>query len=111
MLRKLRKTLDYQALLDEDFYDDPWVIYINNHLYKDLNTTAQEHTMTDRSVFIIYPKDIEIIFGLSPGQAWRLLDEIRQALANVKKGPVTNLLFHMYTGIDKETIKDFMQQS
>ena len=58
---------------------------------------------------VIYPKDVENITGRCPRTARSLLQKIRQALGKSSMEFVTVKEFCIFTGIDEELIKDFLQ--
>lgn len=58
---------------------------------------------------VIYPKDIENITGRRPRTACKLLQKIRQALGKQNHEFVTIKEFCLFTGIDEELVKEFLQ--
>lgn len=58
---------------------------------------------------VIYPKDIENITGRRGRTARTLLHKIRTALGKSKDEFITIKEFALFTGIDEELIKDFLQ--
>ena len=107
----LRKIFPKKAYEELDFYDDPYVYVINNDLYTGKTDIERQHAGTDRSKLVIYPKDIEIIFGLSPRLALRLLYDIREAAGIGKWGVVSPGNFCRLTGLDREIVDDFIRES
>lgn len=107
----LRKIFDKKAYEAQDFYEDPYVYVINNDLYTGKTVSERKKTDTDRSNLVIYPKDIEIIFGLSPRAALRLLYDIREAAGLGKWAVVSPGTLCRITGLVKETVDDFIRES
>jgi len=58
---------------------------------------------------VLYPKDIENITGRRGRTARKLLQKIRDALGKSKDEFITIHEFSLFTGIDEELIKDFLQ--
>ena len=58
---------------------------------------------------VVYPKDVENITGRSERTARKLLQKIKQATGKSKDAFVTVKEFCLFTGIDEELIKDFLQ--
>jgi ribosomal protein S3 len=59
---------------------------------------------------VLYPKDVENITGRRGSTARRLIQKIREALGKSKDEFITIKEFALFTGIDEELIKDFLQQ-
>ncbi|NCU05257.1 MAG: hypothetical protein GXC73_14855 [Chitinophagaceae bacterium] len=59
---------------------------------------------------VLYPKDVENITGRRGSTARKLIQKIREALGKSKDEFVTIKEFSLFTGIDEELIKDFLQQ-
>jgi hypothetical protein len=59
---------------------------------------------------VLYPKDVENITGRRGSTARRLIQKIRDALGKSKDEFITIKEFSLYTGIDEELIKEFLQQ-
>jgi hypothetical protein len=58
---------------------------------------------------VLYPKDVENITGRRGSTARRLIQRIREALGKSKHEFITIQEFSLFTGIDEELIKDFLQ--
>ncbi|MEJ8841485.1 hypothetical protein WG954_03765 [Lacibacter sp. H375] len=58
---------------------------------------------------VLYPKDVENITGRRGRTARQLLQKIRNALGKSKDEFITIKEFALFTGIDEELIKDFLQ--
>lgn len=58
---------------------------------------------------VLYPKDIENITGRRGRTARKLLQKIRDALGKSKDEFITIHEFSLFTGIDEDLIKDFLQ--
>lgn len=101
-----RKKLTYK-----NFYDDPEEINFNNSLYQDtsLNNTTQKRTKRD--FIFLYPKDIEMIFGFSPQEAFEFLVYVRKELREAMKRPVTTADVWYLFDMDSDVIRDFMRES
>ena len=58
---------------------------------------------------VIYPKDVENITGRRDRTARKLLQKIRQALGKQTHEFITIKEFCLFTGINEELVKDFLQ--
>jgi predicted RNA-binding protein YlqC (UPF0109 family) len=58
---------------------------------------------------VLYPKDVENITGRRGRTARQLLQKIREALGKSKYEFITIKEFSLFTGIDEDLIKDFLQ--
>jgi predicted RNA-binding protein YlqC (UPF0109 family) len=58
---------------------------------------------------VLYPRDVENITGRRGRTARQLLQKIRTALGKSKDEFITIKEFSLFTGIDEELIKDFLQ--
>jgi pyridoxine 5'-phosphate synthase PdxJ len=58
---------------------------------------------------VLYPKDVENITGRRGSTARRLIQRIREALGKSKHEFITIQEFSLFTGIDEDLIKDFLQ--
>lgn len=58
---------------------------------------------------IIYSKDVQNITGKMPRTARKMLQDLRLAFGKAKDEMVTVKEFCVYTGIDEELVKDFLQ--
>lgn len=58
---------------------------------------------------VLYPKDVENITGRRGSTARRLIQRIREALGKSKDEFITIKEFSLFTGIDEDLIKDFLQ--
>lgn len=59
---------------------------------------------------VLYPRDVENITGRRGRTARTLLNKIRTALGKSKDEFITIKEFALFTGIDEDLIKDFLQQ-
>ncbi len=59
---------------------------------------------------VLYPRDVENITGRRGRTARTLLNKIRMALGKSKDEFITIKEFSLFTGIDEDLIKDFLQQ-
>ena len=57
---------------------------------------------------VIYPKDIQRITGKSERTGRRILDRIREQKGKEKHQLITVSEFAHYTGIDVETVQDYI---
>jgi hypothetical protein len=94
-----------------DWYDYYENIETNDHLYYDKDEPERKWMAKKKARLIIYPKDIEMIYGKSARFSRRLLQTIRAALGKGKDQPVTIVEFCDYTGIKWETVNDFIMES
>ena len=58
---------------------------------------------------VLYPKDVENITGRRGSTARKLIQKIRDALGKSKDEFITIKKFSLFTGIEEELIKDFLQ--
>ncbi|MEJ8841881.1 hypothetical protein WG954_05750 [Lacibacter sp. H375] len=58
---------------------------------------------------VLYTRDVENITGRRGRTARQLLQKIRNALGKSKDEFITIKEFSLFTGIDEELIKDFLQ--
>ena len=58
---------------------------------------------------VLYPKDVENITGRRGRTARKLLQKIREALGKQTHEFITIREFSLFTGINEELIKDFLQ--
>jgi hypothetical protein len=58
---------------------------------------------------VIYTRDVENITGLRDRTARQLMQKIRNALGKSKDEFITIKEFSLFTGIDEDLIKDFLQ--
>lgn len=58
---------------------------------------------------VLYPKDVENITGRRGRTARQLLQKIRNALGKSKDEFITIKEFSLFTGIEEDLIKDFLQ--
>ena len=58
---------------------------------------------------VLYPKDVENITGRRGRTARKLLQKIREALGKSKDEFITIKEFCLFTGIEEELVKDFLQ--
>jgi len=58
---------------------------------------------------VIYPKDVENITGRRDRTARKLLQKIREALGKQTHEFITIKEFCLFTGINEELVKDFLQ--
>jgi len=59
---------------------------------------------------VLYTRDVENITGRRGRTARKLIQKIRDALGKSKDEFITIKEFSLFTGIDEELIKDFLQQ-
>jgi hypothetical protein len=110
-LAQLYKTPDPKEYLEFDFYDADKVKEVNDRLYKDRYAKERTGPPAERLYFAIFPKDIQMIFGYSADLALLYLFEIREAVARNKKDCLLVKDFCKYTGIDEQTVEDFIEES
>ena len=58
---------------------------------------------------VLYPKDVENITGRRDRTARKLLQKIREALGKQTHEFITIKEFCLFTGINEELVKDFLQ--
>jgi predicted RNA-binding protein YlqC (UPF0109 family) len=59
---------------------------------------------------VLYPRDVENITGRRGRTARTLLQKIRKALGKSKDEFITIKEFSLFTGIEEDLIRDFLQQ-
>jgi hypothetical protein len=94
-----------------DWYDLPGSIESNDWIYKNIEAIQRTPYLENPDRFFIYPKDIEVIYDCTPEAARNFLDDIRQSLDLPISGPVTYYDLRKYTGLDWQTILDFIMES
>jgi hypothetical protein len=104
---------NYRLIVPEgqDFYDSDAAIKTNRGLYKDMADLERKYFAKKLARLIIYPKDVAAIFGKSERFGRNLLQLIRESYGKTKNMPVTIPEFCHYTGIDPETLHDFIMES
>jgi hypothetical protein len=58
---------------------------------------------------VLYPRDVENITGRRGRTARQLLQRIREALGKSKNEFITIKEFSLFTGIDEDLVKEFLQ--
>lgn len=58
---------------------------------------------------VLFPRDVENITGRSGRTARQLLQKIRESLGKSKNEFITIKEFSLFTGIEEDLIKDFLQ--
>ena len=98
-------------LKTRDFYDLPSSIRYNHGLYHDMHEIERKWMAKRPARLIIYPKDVEVIYGKSGRHARRLLQEIREEIGLPKGSPVTIRDFCKHTELDYETVHNHIMES
>jgi hypothetical protein len=94
-----------------DFYDLLETRRINRSLYKDMDDLVRRHYFKRPPRLVIYPKDVAVIYGKSERFGRKLLQIIRDALGKTTSMPITFFEFCEYTGMDEDTVHDFIMES
>jgi hypothetical protein len=94
-----------------DWYDLYENIYINKRLYFDEDVPERLWRISKNTRLVIYPKDIEMIYGESNRFARYLLQTIRKAFRKRKDQPVTIKEFCDYTGMNLLDVSNFITES
>jgi hypothetical protein len=95
----------------QDFYDMPAPRNTNRSLYLDIAEPERTYYAKKPARLIIYPKDVAIIYGKSERFGRNLLQTIRESFGKTKNMPITIPEFCHYTGIDPETVHNFIMES
>jgi hypothetical protein len=91
-----------------DFYDLPDSIDLNNCLYRIQKARELKRFITVHGRFIVFPKDVEIILGKADYDRQHVLLNIRKESELPEGAPVVISDFCAGTGIDFDTVYDFM---
>lgn len=94
-----------------DWYDFDMSIATNESLYKDSHLPDRGYSAKKHMRLVIFPKDIEMIYGHSPRTARRMIQKIREANGLTKGHPVTFQMFCDYTKLDMLTVANFIIES
>lgn len=94
--RRLKAIVKYHET--RDFYDLHSSVEFNHHLYQNNSAPPGKRNAPRHARMIIYPKDIEVIYGLTDDNCSLLLNEIRQYKELPKGAPVLITDFCEYTG-------------
>jgi hypothetical protein len=105
------QTLKRRYLKTRDFYDLPSSVEFNSCLYRDAHEPERRVFYKRDARLIIYPADLEKIYGKSERTCRRYLQEIREAKGLPKGAPITIRDFCKETGLDYETTHDFIMES
>ena len=104
------KIYNQKFLATQDWYDLDVAISTNKYLYWDIgDVKIYYYKKLPRR--IIYPKDIQIVYGKGPRFARNLLQVIRESLGKTKGMPVTFFDFCRHTGLDQEVVEHFANES
>ena len=94
-----------------DFYDIDAARRTNRSLYLDMADLERKYFIKRPPRLIIYPKDVAVIYGKTERFGRNLLQTIRESLGKTKNMPVTFFEFCRYTGIEEDTVHDFILES
>jgi hypothetical protein len=93
-----------------DWYDMPENIRESENIYWDEGQGESKNHLRSRRIYI-YTKDLEFIYDCTPEASRSFLNDIRESLGLSTGIPVTTYDLQMYTGLDMDTIKDFILES
>lgn len=96
---------------DIDWYDTRHARGFDRMLYQDQGIRRMWFGKKGFKRLVIYPKDIEIIFGKSARAAREYLTIMRDALGKSRNVPVTFYDFCKYAEMEPEIVIDFMEES
>lgn len=94
-----------------DFYDLPETRLANLILYEDMNYLVRKYYFKRPPRLVIYPKDVAVFYGKSERFGRKLLQTIRDAMGKTQNMPVTFFEFCKYTGMNEDTVHDFIMES
>ena len=83
----------------------------NGWIYGDTVAIHRDRYRQRPGRFLIYPKDVEYMYDCTPEAARSLLNDLRESLNLPISGPVTYYDLQEYTGLDMQTIHDFIMES
>jgi len=111
-----RKTPPYDVLKKRylktrDFYDLPSSVEFDSILYRDAHEPERLIFYKRDSRLVIYPSDLVAIYGKSARTCRRYLQDMREEIGLPKKAPITIKDFCEKTGLDYETIHNFIMES
>ena len=102
----------YKFYQTRDWYDLPDSIRENDWLYRDTEAVQRNpYRQSPGRRFLIYPKDVELIYDFTPDMARNFLNEVREYLGLSIGSPVTYYDLQAHTLLDLETILDFIMES
>lgn len=93
-----------------DWYDMPESIRESENIYCDGGQGESKNRLRNRRIYI-HTKDLEFIYDCTPGDSRSFLIDIRESLGLSIGIPVTIYDLQKYTGLDMDTIKDFILES
>jgi len=105
------KSINEKYFKTYDWYDLDDAIETNDHLYWDMDEIERKWFAKRPQRLIIYPKDIQVIYGRSPSFARHLLQKIRKSLGKPKGHPVMIAEFCKEMDLDFWTVNDFIMES
>jgi hypothetical protein len=105
------RSMVKKYLRTRDFYDLPESVKLDICLYHDMHVMEREWMASKPARLIIYPKDVKVIYGKSWRTGRRILQDLREDKGLPKGAPVTIKDFCDHTGLDYQTIHDFIMES
>jgi hypothetical protein len=87
--RNLRLIVNY--LTTRDFYDLPGSLEFNKYLYIDKENPERKKIVPNHDRLIVYPRDIEIIYGKTDHIGRSVLQDIRDTKGLPQGAPVLPL--------------------
>jgi hypothetical protein len=105
------EILKKRYLKTRDFYDLPEEVETDAYLYRDSFELERKVCFKRDARLIIYPKDLEAIYGRKGRTCRRYLQYIREEEGLPKGAPVTIKVFCKHSLIDYQTIHEFIMES
>lgn len=103
--RRLKSIVKFSDT--RDFYDLHYSIEFNHHLHQNSSAPSQKRNQSKHGRMIMYPKDMEVIYGITEESSWQLINKIRNYQRLPKGAPVLIYDFCEYTGFSYNAVLDF----
>lgn len=94
-----------------DWYDLPESIERNQSLYQNIGDTGHRWNKDRNSRWIVFPKDIEIIYDYTPEAASEFIQNIRESLKLSISCPIMNYDLMRFTKTDNRMFHEFIEKS
>jgi uncharacterized Rmd1/YagE family protein len=103
--RRLKAIVKYNDT--RDFYDLYDSVEFNHHLHQNNSAPPQKRNVSKHGRMIMYPKDMQVIYGITEESSWQLINKIRNYQKLPKGAPVLIIDFCEYTGFSHNVVLDF----
>jgi hypothetical protein len=103
--RRLKAIAKYDDT--RDFYDLYDSVEINHHLHQNNGAPPQQRNPPKYGRMIMYPKDMQVIYGITEESGWQLINKIRNYRQLPKGAPVLIYDFCEYTLFNPGVVLDF----